>query len=519
MSANNGKISNGKHKNGIIKNGIIENGIIDESGIDDMGIDDIEPIQPKKETSFAWIAEKGYLFWRPIGRTARKTNVKIIFSDKECTKPDKIVWRNRIEMAWNDVLFISYGCNTPKFKEYMRINPDKRKHSKSCFSIISFDTTLDLMADMNVAKFWVKGLRNLLNQNEEFSRKISKKYEKSSYFYGFKPKQLGNQRNDKIMDSSHILKISDDFTVTLYYVYHEMMKENEWNIDYAVKMKMNSKYLYKLAQEENIKWYEWRSWMRYKLEEHLKLNNKCTLTPKLIVFGYIRSFQRDFDYELPHRIYQLCAKLYNDGIDQVEQYIDSKLNNILIHYFEPNHSFRYSFDELLCYGYLRDIQSKSNKSVICHYKNIYELVWEYYYLHNDDYFGGTNEECMIYKHGKYVTKNVISEDEEELNFYNNSIGAKWVDLWYGDGYDYDITIQWMFKVVPRDKKGDKDMGGIRIGVVSGFNEDAYDIYNSDLAAEQAEYKDGMLLIYVLMIIYMPSKQKCAIICNIYYIYR
>ena len=377
-------------------------------------------------SSFANVSRKGYNFNRPVGRKTRSTNIKIIYSDKSCKIPLEIKWRKNVYIDWNDILFISHGHWTRKFDNYILRNPDKKMYKNSCFSIILFDTTLDIIAEnQDIAIFWVNGLRNLLNHTNEFSIKISIKYLQTEYFKGIKPKQLNNQNNNNNqtnnninMDTNTFLKISDDFTNTLYYVYQEMMKENEWYIDYKVKMKMNSKYLYKKANQENIKWYQWKIWIRQKLEEHLKLNNRRITQHELICFGFLREFQCNFDYVLPKEIWVLCDLMYNIGIDEVEKYINNKLanNNILIHYFEPNMIHRYSFDELLVYGYIRHFcyfchdnnvnhlkcnNTYNNQNNYFIYKNVYEICLKYFYLKNDDYFEMTNEECTIYRKGKF----------------------------------------------------------------------------------------------------------------------
>ena len=73
-------------------------------------------------------------------------------------------------------------------------------------------------------------------------------------------------------------------------VYRKLLNETEWNIDYNVKLKMNSTYLWQIARTEDIKWIEWRNWMESKLIHYLLENGKLMHNVlECLVFGYIRN--------------------------------------------------------------------------------------------------------------------------------------------------------------------------------------------------------------------------------------
>jgi len=70
----------------------------------------------------------------------------------------------------------------------------------------------------------------------------------------------------------------DLFVMTTTTVFRQLEEERIWEIDQSVRDKFNAKSLYEQALQNDVPWRHWNQWIRDRIVEYLKGNNKMIQT-------------------------------------------------------------------------------------------------------------------------------------------------------------------------------------------------------------------------------------------------
>eukprot|EP01084_Bolivina_argentea_P263766 446570_1 len=376
-----------------------------------------------------------------VYRGLRRSSLWIRYASNSCVAKD-ISYQFRGGVGYieiSNILFIAYGHWTKLFKEYSEKNVVDKE---LCFSIISKPKygTFDVIADdKEIAKKWMKKLRDILGHSNDFSLKLSQKYIENNFFHNYCSQPL------------HIDKC-DDFTVAVLNVYKQLINAKKWNIDYMVKFNINTEYLSGLLQQENIKWIEWNQWIKSKITNYLRSNCKFgVVAKKCLILGYIRNFEYEHKtLIIPEDVTLICLAMYGVEIDPVDQYLDDNLPG-LNNYFRGNAFYGHSMEELSVFGYLRNIcNNTEHKLIFYHIFNLCLL-----YLSDDEYWNKYGVHCKLSKNGMVVTKMSDNNDFDNMTFCAKLINGN-------NALNHPIRVQWKLKVF----KNGLNNHGIRIGLIT-----------------------------------------------------
>lgn len=125
------------------------------------------------QQKFLDIAEQGQLFLKHTGKKRRKPQdrfVKVNLNPDQT--PREISWGSGSRhIRFDDINFIAWGHWTPVWQTRKDIDP------ALCFSVVGSMTTLDLEAeDERQAQFWVEGMRDLINQDDDEADRMAHEY-------------------------------------------------------------------------------------------------------------------------------------------------------------------------------------------------------------------------------------------------------------------------------------------------------------------------------------------------------
>eukprot|EP01084_Bolivina_argentea_P079437 144100_1 len=240
------------------------------------------------EERFERIASSGqsFLKYSKVGKTIEPTEklVRVLFDNNY--EPLELLWgTGSRHIYFHDILYIARGHQTPYFQA--------RKHEldpKLCFSVVGIVgsgsrkriKTLDIQANNEgMVKLWVKGLRFMIGHSDEKSDELAKQYWESGDLPGYYKIWSINIDNRKqtvkletIEKTKAMIHVQQNlFAATVTAVIKKLEEEKEYEIDQAVKERVQIervRSLYELALRNDIPWRQWEKWVRLQIETYLR---------------------------------------------------------------------------------------------------------------------------------------------------------------------------------------------------------------------------------------------------------
>merc|ERR1719410_1485717 len=240
-----------------------------DSGEDEYNSDNgIEEVDfDKLLAKFPRLAAYGQLFYRHAGSMRRhKPQDRVVtVSFDQIGRPKQISWGSGSRFIWfKDILYISWGHNTPVFEARKQLDPAK------CFSIVSKPgTILDLEGHSELdAELWVKGLRRMIGHSNEKSDDLAQR-NKAKLIQNAEQKH--NEQRKPKRDIDEIMKLQQDlFVMTYHTVMRKLNEERVWNIDDETRELFAPQIMYPIVLKDDIPWRGWEGWLREKVTTHCR---------------------------------------------------------------------------------------------------------------------------------------------------------------------------------------------------------------------------------------------------------
>jgi len=258
-----------------------------------------------RPVDFRRVAANGTLFMKHTGRKKHRAPqdrfVKVTFDQQKGT-PARISWGSGSRhLDFAEIRLIAWGHHSPTFvAKASELDP------RTCFSIVSQHSILDLQnTDVRVVEQWVRGLRDLIGQNDDDAAQLSRELrenpprqraaqsrtggpdlypadgrsedkgskrerrssrrerkgrEGSSRRRSRKNKQRPLQEEHKKRTKSLMLLQQDLFVMTTTTVFRNL-EEDDYPITQRLKDSFNPKEMYEKALANDVPWRQWQNWI------------------------------------------------------------------------------------------------------------------------------------------------------------------------------------------------------------------------------------------------------------------
>merc|ERR1719499_2092312 len=258
-----------------------------------------------RPVDFRRVAANGTLFMKHTGRKKHRAPqdrfVKVTF-DQQKQVPTRISWGSGSRhLDFSEIKLIAWGHHSPTFvAKASELDP------RTCFSIVSQHSILDLQnTDVRVVEQWVRGLRDLIGQNDEDAAQLSRELrehpprqkrsagpdlvkpsrrenkpsssdgrsKKSRDRRRSKRERVGRdgssrrskktkplQEEHKKRTKSLMLLQQDLFVMTTTTVFRNL-EEDDYPVTQRLKDSFNPKEMYEKALANDVPWRQWQNWI------------------------------------------------------------------------------------------------------------------------------------------------------------------------------------------------------------------------------------------------------------------